>query len=341
LNVSLGQRFGILRNRYTHRLHRVPVVVLMPHSRCNCRCIMCDIWRANARGLQLSESDLDAHMPGLRRMRPSWVVLSGGEPLMHANLFSLCTRLRALGAKITLLSTGILLDKFASSVAEHVDDVIVSLDGSPEIHDEIRNVPRAFERLAAGIGALRAHEPNFPITARCVIQRANFRDLPNILSTAQDLDLDQISFLPADVSSEAFNRLGGWPQERASSVALNTAEAAELEALLSRHAATLRDGYLSGFIAESPEKLARMVTYYRALAGRGEFPEVRCNAPWVSIVVEADGQVRPCFFHRAYGSLRDTTLDALINAPEAVSFRRGLDVKSNQVCQRCVCSLNL
>ena len=34
----------------THRIHTLPVVALMPHSRCNCRCVMCDIWKANRNG---------------------------------------------------------------------------------------------------------------------------------------------------------------------------------------------------------------------------------------------------------------------------------------------------
>ena len=42
----------------THRIHTLPVVVLMPHSRCNCRCVMCDIWKANRNGTELSHDDL-------------------------------------------------------------------------------------------------------------------------------------------------------------------------------------------------------------------------------------------------------------------------------------------
>ena len=48
------------------------------------------------------------------------------------------------------------------------------------------------------------------ITARCVIQRRNFRELDAIIEAAHDIGLDQISFLSADVSSEAFNRPAPW-----------------------------------------------------------------------------------------------------------------------------------
>src|SRR6185312_9975980 len=65
-----------------------------------------------------------------------------------------------------------------------------------------------------------------------------------------------------------------------------------------------------------------------------------CNAPWVSAVVEADGTVRPCFFHRPVGAVNGLRLEQVLNGPEAVQFRRNLDVATNSVCQRCVCSLN-
>jgi Fe-coproporphyrin III synthase len=28
-----------------HRIYTLPVLVIFPHNQCNCRCVMCDIWR--------------------------------------------------------------------------------------------------------------------------------------------------------------------------------------------------------------------------------------------------------------------------------------------------------
>jgi MoaA/NifB/PqqE/SkfB family radical SAM enzyme len=87
--------------------------------------------------------------------------------------------------------------------------------------------------------------------------------------------------------------------------------------------------------------LWRLHAYYAALLGRGQLPAVRCNAPWVSAVIEADGAVRPCFFHRAYGHIGDAPLDELVNGAAARAFRRDLDVASNPICRKCVCTLYL
>ena len=51
--------------RSTHRIHSLPQLVLMPHSRCNCRCVMCDIWQANAVRKELTREDLLPHVADL------------------------------------------------------------------------------------------------------------------------------------------------------------------------------------------------------------------------------------------------------------------------------------
>jgi MoaA/NifB/PqqE/SkfB family radical SAM enzyme len=328
---QLGQR--------THHLYSVPILTLMPHSRCNCRCVMCDIWKANRNGTELSRDHLARHLDDFRRLHVQWVVLSGGEALMHSNLWTLCDLLHELDVKLTLLSTGLLLERHAAEVVRRCDEVIVSLDGSPAIHDAIRNVPRAFERLAAGVAAVKAASPGFRVTARTVVQRANFADLPNIIDTAQSLGLDQISFLAADVSSTAFNRSTPWDGERASEVALSGEEAATLARIVEEVIASQAGAFASGFIAENPDKLRRIPRYFAALHGDGHLPAVHCNAPWVSAVVEADGTVRPCFFHAPLGNVHEQPFEEIVNGERAVAFRRQLDVERDPICRKCVCTL--
>src|SRR5262249_30211493 len=149
---------------------------------------------------------------------------------------------------------------------------VVSLDGPQPIHDRIRNIPRAFERLAEGVAAVRDAGPGVQLTGRCTVQRANFDSLCATVDAAHEIRLDRISFLAADVSSDAFNRPGGWAADRVEQVALEEDDLprldAELEALGRDHGADFQ----SGFIAESPEKLQRRLgQYFRALLGHDEF----------------------------------------------------------------------
>jgi MoaA/NifB/PqqE/SkfB family radical SAM enzyme len=92
---------------------------------------------------------------------------------------------------------------------------------------------------------------------------------------------------------------------------------------------------------ESPAKLRRIATHFRAHAGLEPHVAPRCNAPWVSAVLEANGDVRPCFFHPPIGNASAASLLTILNGPAALAFRESLNVAENPVCRRCVCSLYL
>ena len=278
----------------------LPVLILNPHSRCNCRCKMCDIWKTtNAQ--ELSAQDLSGQVASLERLQVRWVVLSGGEPLMHSDLPGLIHILRERKIRITLLSSGLLLGRYARFLVESVDDVIISLDGPPFVHDAIRGVPGGFAIASAGVASILELDPSYGISARCTVQRANFRHLCETVETARELGLQSISFLPADVDSVAFARSGGWPADKKAAIALDSTEVADLELEIE---SLIASGACGDFIRESPAKLRRIAHHFQAVLGERPAVAPACNAPWNSAVVEADGTVRPCFFQRPVGHLR-------------------------------------
>ncbi|MFZ0546296.1 MAG: radical SAM protein [Candidatus Promineifilaceae bacterium] len=325
----------------TGTVRSLPVAILMPHSSCNCRCVMCDIWKGNSNLTQLTEDDICDLLDSFERLGTRWVVMSGGEALMNPNLFQLCGLLKTRGLKVTILSTGLLLKKYARQVVEGVDEVIVSLDGSEAVHNTIRRIPNAYGKLKEGVQAVKALKPDFPISGRCVIQRLNFEDWPNIVDAARDIGLDQISFLAADVSTDAFNRDDPWDSERTAEVKLDADQLPVMKQVLEGMIADYAADFANQYIAESPAKLRRIYQYYAAYTGQGEFPPVQCNAPWVSAVIESDGTVRPCYFHRPMGNIRDDSLIDLLNSPQEIAFRQGLDMNADPICRKCVCTLNL
>jgi MoaA/NifB/PqqE/SkfB family radical SAM enzyme len=296
---------------------------------------MCDIWKTD-RIEEISAAELERHLADIQRLKTRWVVFSGGEPLMHSDLFRLASLLRQRGVKTTLLTTGLLLERYAQPIVENLDEVIVSLDGPPEIHDRIRRVPRAYDLLAAGVRALQDRALQFPIAARSTIQRLNHAYLCETVSAAKALGLQSISFLAADVTSTAFNRAQIWPVDRQNEVALAYDEIPALESQID---ALIRAN--DPFVLETPEKFRRIVRNFKAHLGLEQFRAPRCNAPWVSAVIESDGTVRPCFFHQPIGNLCGHSLVEILNAEPAREFRAKLDVAHDPTCQRCVCSLEL
>jgi MoaA/NifB/PqqE/SkfB family radical SAM enzyme len=333
--------FQRYRTLQSHVITALPIAILMPHSACNCRCVMCDIWKDNKNLKQLTEADVSGLLGSLKKLGTKQVVMSGGEATLNPHFFSLCRMIRKAGMKITLLSTGLTLKKYAEDVVSCVDDVIVSLDGPEEVHDRIRNIAGAFAKLQEGVHEIKRQHAAFRITARTVIHRLNYQSWPAIIDSAKNIGLDQISFLPADVSSHAFNREVLWSPERQNEVLIPKEELPILDDILTSIIDEYADDFARHFIAESPGKLKNIATYYKAIHGLAPFPLKKCNAPWVSTVVEADGSVKPCFFHAAQGNIHQQSLLSILNSETAIAFRKTLDMEQNETCRRCVCSLNL
>jgi MoaA/NifB/PqqE/SkfB family radical SAM enzyme len=323
----------------TNRTFVLPLLIFYPTGRCNSRCVSCDWWKHSGAD-DLSLDEIRELASGLPSLGTRVVVFSGGEPLLRPEVFDAAASFRDRGMTLHLLTSGVLLERFAGRVARHFARVIVSLDAATErLYEEIRGVD-ALEIVERGVAKLRGLAPGVPVTARATLHRMNFRELPRLVDHAKSMALDGISFLPADMSSTGFGRAperDGAPREL-SSLALDRDEVREFEATIEYAIERYARDFASGFIAESPDKLRRLPRYYAAAAGDEPFPRVSCNAPWVSAVVEADGSVRPCFFQRAIGNLRRTPFETIVtrNLP---AFRRSLDVGANPVCVRCVCSL--
>jgi MoaA/NifB/PqqE/SkfB family radical SAM enzyme len=338
--MAVAEAVRRLRGTATGRLRSLPILALTVHGACNCRCVMCDIWKANADGRELPLAELAGHVEAIRRLRVARVMLTGGEPLLHRNLWALCDLLGAHGVRLTLVTTGLLAKRHADAIASRIDTVVVSIDGPPGVHDAVRRVAGGFARIRDAVAALRARATAPRLIARSVVQRANYLYLADTIAAVREAGFDEISFLAADVTSPAFNRPEPWPDERRAEVAIGAEAVPALAGAIAyacrRHADLCR----SGFVVGGEASLRRIHDYYAALAGRRSFPPVRCNAPWVSAVLETGGAVRPCFFQPAYAR-HPLGLEATLNAPAAVAFRNGLDVRTDEICRRCVCSLYL
>jgi MoaA/NifB/PqqE/SkfB family radical SAM enzyme len=338
LLVKLGQ--------FTGRTHVLPLVLFAPTARCNSRCVSCDWWRADGAS-DLTLGEIERLAKELPRYGTRVVVFTGGEPLVRSDVMEAADLFLGQGMTLQLLTSGLALERHAAAIAARFSEVTVSLDGhTPELYREIRGV-NGLGAIAAGIQALRAIAPRIPVRARSTIHRRNFRHMADLISKSMELGVDQISFLTADVTSDSFNRgsklpvidgdAGGASTE---TLLLSEGETIEFEAMVESILRSRQAELEARRIVPGPTGLRRLVQYYRAHLGKGPFPAVDCNAPWTSVVIEANGAVRPCFFHPAVGNIRERTL-AEILAVSMPRFRRALDVATDPTCQRCVCTLKV
>jgi Fe-coproporphyrin III synthase len=326
-------------NVQTHLTWALPILLYAPTSRCNSRCVSCDWWRSDGAS-DLSRDEVAALSRELPRLRTKVVVFTGGEPLVREDVFELADLFRAQGVALHLLTSGLALERHASAVAERFAEVTISLDGhTPELYRSVRGVD-GLQAVERGVRLLKELRPDLPIRARSTLHRRNFRSLPDLIDKAASMGLDQISFLSADVDSAAFGRALPSAPPNPHSLLLDSAEVDEFEKVIDKALLSHAEAFRSGRVAERGQRLRRLARYYRAHHQRGPFPEVRCNAPWASAVVEADGTVRPCFFQPRVGNLREKGLRALLD-DEMVRFRRGLNVSRDATCRKCVCTLSV
>ncbi len=319
--------------QHSDRLTALPILVLYLNDICNSRCLTCAIWQNNERladadARQMSDSLLSELYVEIEHWKPLQVLLSGGEPTMHPRFANVVETINGLGSSVLVATNGFLVPSYPEAVVSRVSEFFVSFDApDPESYEVIRGVD-GFSRLARGINFIRSLTPRPKLIARSTLQRDNVGRLPELVESARGLGFDQISFLPVDLTTDAFGR-----DHLNHSVVPNRIQprAEDLD-MMASGIETLEGSDRAPFIESGIEKLRTIHAYFRALIEDTDTPIVRCNAPWVSAVIETTGKMRGCFFHRVIGTHRS------INGAEARRFRRSLRVSEDPTCQRCVCN---
>ncbi len=321
-------------------LSKLPLVALYVTERCNSRCVTCDYWRHGRDDMDLAA--VTRLLPSLARLGTQTVLLSGGEPFLNPEWEAIAQTLRSNGLKVWLLTSGLALAKHARHAATLFDAITVSLDGTDAgTYAAIRGLD-AFHKVCEGIQAAAAH--GAPPGIRVTLQRGNFRQLPAFVDLARGLGARQVSFLAVDVANpHAFGRADDF----VSDLALRPEDLPQLERVLDSMEQGYREEFRSGFIAESPRKLRRILQYFAAVRGLGPYPPVRCNAPEFSAVIGATGRVQPCFFISGppdarmseSGARPGGDLGAVLNGSNMSALRTAIRDGQRAECKTCVCSM--
>ena len=135
---------------------KYPSLQIHPGRRCNLQCLHC----YSDSGPRVSEQlDIDV----LRRVISDaasigYMVLSvsGGEPLLYSALGEVLRAAHVAGMATTVTTNGMLLDQRQLEIlASDCDLIAISLDGTPESHNFMRNSPRAFDGMCSRLEGLR------------------------------------------------------------------------------------------------------------------------------------------------------------------------------------------
>ncbi len=153
---------------------------------CNLACVHC---RASAEaGPYPGELSTDACkrvMDEVSTLAKPVIILTGGEPLLRPDLFTLARYGNEKGFRIVMATNGTLITpKIADEIkASGIQRISVSLDGpDAETHDAFRKVEGAFEGSLRGIEIVKAR--GIPFQINTTITRANLHLIEAILGLA-------------------------------------------------------------------------------------------------------------------------------------------------------------
>ncbi len=172
-----------------------PVVIWNLIRRCNLTCKHC--YSISADSDFPGELDTDAVfavMDDLKAFRVPVLILSGGEPLLRPDIFTIARRAKAMGFYVGLSSNGTLIDagNIDEIAAVGFDYVGVSLDGIGDTHDRFRRMRGAYAASLAGIRLCR--ERGIKVGVRYTMTEDNAQDLPALLQLVEDEAIDKFYF---------------------------------------------------------------------------------------------------------------------------------------------------
>ena len=169
-----------------------PVVIWNLIRRCNLTCKHCYTTSADIDFPgELATGEIFQVMEDLKSFRVPVLILSGGEPLLHPDIFTISQRAKALGFYLALSSNGTLIteDNIRQIAAIDYQYIGVSLDGMRDTHDKFRQKPGAFAAALAGIRLCRDHGIKAGI--RFTLTEDNAGDFPAMLELMDEEDIDK------------------------------------------------------------------------------------------------------------------------------------------------------
>ncbi|MGR9044109.1 MAG: heme d1 biosynthesis radical SAM protein NirJ [Gammaproteobacteria bacterium] len=169
-----------------------PVVIWNLIRRCNLACKHCYTTSAdiNFPG-ELSTPEIYAVMDDLKAFRVPVLILSGGEPLLHPDIFAISRRAKELGFYVALSSNGTRISKANIDEIAAIDYqyIGVSLDGIKDTHDRFRRQEGSFDAALRGIRLCL--DKAIKVGIRFTLTRDNAHDFPALLQLMDDNNIDK------------------------------------------------------------------------------------------------------------------------------------------------------
>ena len=201
--------------------------------------------------------------------------LTGGEPLLHPEFFSLAQEIRRRGFRLGILTNGTLIDEAIADALRDLHPVFVqiSLDGTPRQHDFIRG-KGAFRQALHGIDLLKSRK--IRVLVSFTAQKGNLKSFGRLARICARHKVDKLWW----------DRVVTNTAQEQTSLALSTEEFRNFLA----HTRHLEEKYRRSD-GSSMISNQRSLQFLGCASGAGGY---LCSAGKTLFAVLADGSVMPC-----------------------------------------------
>jgi radical SAM protein with 4Fe4S-binding SPASM domain len=192
-------------------------------ARCNLRCVHCRISSADA-GAELSADEIRRLLDDVAKIGNPTIVLSGGEPLLRSDVFSIAADAAEKGFRVGIATNGTLV---TPAVAHLIKDAgikiaALSLDGpDAKTHDAFRGADGAFDAAVRAAGILK--KTGIPFIINSSFTKKNAALAPETCKLARSL------------GAKAWYMFAVVPAGRAASGAAELLDASECDRMLRWH----------------------------------------------------------------------------------------------------------
>jgi len=169
-----------------------PVVIWNLIRRCNLTCKHCySISTDKDFPGELDTQQVFTTMDDLKQFKVPVLILSGGEPLMRADIFEISQRAKDMGFYVGLSTNGTLItEQNIKDIARvNYDYVGISIDGIKQTHDKFRRRTGAFDEAMKGIMLCKKH--GIKVGMRFTLTQDNAHELPQVLELMDQYNIDK------------------------------------------------------------------------------------------------------------------------------------------------------
>lgn len=153
-------------------------------KRCNLSCKHCLANSDSTKYPELSYQEILALLTQAKEIGVTSVGFVGGEPLIRKDLPKIAKFSESISVKYSISSNGMLLtpDIISSIKSQFLSKVSISLDGTKEYHNYLRENSNAFDFALRGISLLRTE--NIPVAVAMMINKDNKNYIQDVIENA-------------------------------------------------------------------------------------------------------------------------------------------------------------